>query len=70
MIELKEGREKTVYFLGPRAGGTEVDFDDTEITVITPESPLGSQLMGQKRGNKCVLGEGNHQRTLIVARVW
>ena len=52
-LENKEGRN--VYFIGPRAGGTEVEYEGTEITVITPQSPLGQQLMGKKAGGKVQL---------------
>jgi transcription elongation GreA/GreB family factor len=36
------------YFLAPKAGGTEVEIEGEEITVITPQSPLGRQLMGRR----------------------
>jgi transcription elongation GreA/GreB family factor len=48
-LELHEG--KTAYFIGPRAGGTEVLYDRREVLVITPQSPLGEQLMGRKQGD-------------------
>src|SRR5687768_12776971 len=52
VVELSSGREKNVYFIGPRAGGTEVEFEKRELLVITPESPLGAQLIGKKAGEK------------------
>jgi hypothetical protein len=48
LVELKNGKETNTYFVGPRAGGTEVLFEKREVLVITPESPLGSQLMERK----------------------
>lgn len=42
----------TTYFLGPRAGGIEVTVDGREVLVITPQSPLGRELMGRRRGDK------------------
>jgi transcription elongation GreA/GreB family factor len=50
-VELQQGRERSLYLVGPRAGGTEVHFDSDEIIVITPQSPLGSQLVGSKQGD-------------------
>src|SRR5690349_5986565 len=44
LVELEVRGEKTLYFIGPRAGGTEVIFGKKEILVITPQSPLGQQL--------------------------
>src|SRR5215831_10735728 len=48
LVELDLSGEKNVYFLGPRAGGTEIEHDKKEILVITPQSPLGEQLTGKK----------------------
>jgi hypothetical protein len=31
-------------------GGTEVELDGCEVTVITPESPVGSALLGKRQG--------------------
>src|SRR5476649_679821 len=50
LVELETGGENLFYFIGPRAGGTEVLHDKKEILVITPQSPLGEQLMGKKSG--------------------
>jgi transcription elongation GreA/GreB family factor len=51
LVELENDRENFFYFIGPRAGGTEVLHDQKEIFVITPQSPLGEQLMGKKSGD-------------------
>jgi transcription elongation GreA/GreB family factor len=50
-VELETNGEKAAYFVGPRAGGTEVVHDRQTVLVITPESPLGKQLMGRKQGD-------------------
>jgi len=50
-VELELDGETSTYFIGPRAGGTEVMHDKREVLVITPESPLGQQLMGKKQGD-------------------
>ena len=39
------------FFLGPAGGGTEVLCDGKTITVLTPESPLGQQLIGLRAGD-------------------
>jgi transcription elongation GreA/GreB family factor len=49
-VELEFDGEKTAYFIGPRAGGTEVQHERREVLVITPQSPLGEQLLGRKQG--------------------
>jgi transcription elongation GreA/GreB family factor len=52
LVELKTRREQTLYFLGPSAGGTEVVHEKRTVLVLTPQSPLGAQLMGRKAGDK------------------
>ena len=52
LVELETGGERSFYFIGPRAGGTEVVQDQKEVLVITPQSPLGAQLMEKKQGDK------------------
>src|SRR5882672_9710055 len=52
LVELEIGGELSFYFIGPRAGGTEVVQDKKEILVITPQSPLGEQLVGRKAGEQ------------------
>src|SRR5688500_13043141 len=41
-------RKRSAYFLGPRAGGIEVGADGKTILVLTPQSPLGRQLLGKR----------------------
>src|SRR6476661_330553 len=47
LVELDFDGAQSVYFIGPRNGGLEIEFDRKEITVITPQSPLGQNLMGK-----------------------
>lgn len=41
----------SVYFIGPGAGGTEVRVGDRPVVVLTPQSPLGRQLLGRRQGD-------------------
>lgn len=50
-VEDDSGTEQFV-FLSPVAGGLKVSFENTEITLVTPSSPLGKALI------RCV--EGDH----------
>ena len=69
LVELEFGGEKSIYFLGPRAGGTEVVQDKKEILVITPQSPLGAQLMGRKPGDRPQLELGGKRQTARILSV-
>jgi transcription elongation GreA/GreB family factor len=69
LVELGFNGEKTAYFIGPRAGGTEVLHEKREVWVITPQSPLGEQLLGRKKGDVLRLklaGVQNQYRVTMV----
>jgi transcription elongation GreA/GreB family factor len=69
-VELAFDGETTAYFIGPRAGGTEVLHDKREVLVITPQSPLGEQLLGRKQGDVLKLklaATQNQCRVTVVA---
>jgi len=51
VVTLDAAGRKTRYFIGPRNGGIEVNFEDTEIIVLTPQSPLGRLLVGRRVGD-------------------
>jgi len=55
LVELDHDGERTFYFIGPKAGGTEITYNKQTILVITPKSPLGEQLQGRKQGDRIQL---------------
>ena len=68
LVELELEGESEFYFIGPRAGGTEVEQDEKEILVITPQSPLGAQLLEKKQGDRPqLLLAGRKQSARIVS---
>ena len=70
VVETEHRGEKTVYFIGTKAGGTEIMYDRHEVLVITPQSPLGEQLMGKKQGDQLQLGmHGNRDPHHILTVV-
>jgi transcription elongation GreA/GreB family factor len=69
LVELETGGEKLFYFIGPRAGGTEILHDQKEILVITPQSPLGEQLLGKKSGDPLQLKFGGEIRAAEILNV-
>ena len=69
LVELENVGENLFYFIGPRAGGTEVLHDKKEIIVITPQSPLGEQLMGKKFGDQSQLNFGGTKQAAKILKV-
>jgi len=52
VVSLTNRTATTWYFVGPRAGGLEIDFGGRKLLVITPQSPLGRQLVGKRVGDE------------------
>ncbi len=54
IVELRvpsnSGEKSTWYFLGPRAGGMELELEGKTVLLVTPQSPLGRQLLGKRVG--------------------
>jgi hypothetical protein len=68
-VELSSKSGSSYYFIGPCSGGTEVTQDKKEVLVITPQSPLGQQLVGKKQGDKLqieIAGSRSEYRVVSV----
>jgi transcription elongation GreA/GreB family factor len=59
LVELDADGTHSAYFIGPRNGGLEIKHRRKEILVITPQSPLGQNLMGRKAGQRWVAKLGS-----------
>jgi transcription elongation GreA/GreB family factor len=67
-VEPAAGGKRVSYFIGPRAGGMELTIEGREILVLTPQSPLGRQLLGKRVGeNVSAAGRGASVVMRIVA---
>jgi len=64
-----EGMTTNRYFIGPRAGGTEIVHEGRTVLVITPQSPLGRQLVGKKQGDLVLLDLGGKRSEFRLATV-
>lgn len=51
LVQTNDGRGDQWYFLGPRAGGLELEIAGQKILVVTPQSPLGRRLLGRRSGD-------------------
>ena len=67
-VELEHAGERMFYFIGPKAGGTEIAHDKKAVLIITPQSPLGEQLCGKKVGDVLQLQlPGDRRQYCVVA---
>jgi transcription elongation GreA/GreB family factor len=67
-IEADGGARKTL-FIGPLEGGLKIRFQETEIMVITPASPLGRELIGKAVGDTVEVGDGSSRIEYEVVAV-
>lgn len=51
LVELSDEDDSQWFFLAARAGGTKVTLEGQTISILTPQSPLGKQLMGAQLGD-------------------
>jgi transcription elongation GreA/GreB family factor len=51
LVELEANGGSTWYFLGARAGGLELSVGKRHILLVTPQSPLGRELLGKRAGD-------------------
>ncbi|HJV34832.1 GreA/GreB family elongation factor [Geomonas sp.] len=54
-LEAEDGEEK-ILFIGPQEGGLKLTVHGEEVMVITPASPLGSELIGKSTGDQVTIG--------------
>jgi transcription elongation GreA/GreB family factor len=53
-LEDESGQQRTI-FLGPAAGGLRLDYGSDEVVIISPDSPIGEQLIGRQVGDDFAL---------------
>jgi transcription elongation GreA/GreB family factor len=70
VVKLEIDGVPNYYFIGPKSGGVEVNFNREEITVITPQSPLGQNLVGKKSGQSWTAKVGNSNVKYRIVKVW
>ena len=51
LVEVEQGGEAMLFYLLPCGGGTELTIEGCEVTIITPESPVGAALLNKKAGD-------------------
>ena len=69
LVELERNGERSFYFIGPGAGGAEIECKGNLVLVITPQSPMGQQLVGRKRGERLQIKVGRTSESYEVAAV-
>jgi transcription elongation GreA/GreB family factor len=71
-VEIDGARQ--LYFVAPYGGGLRVRIatgaGDADVLVVTPESPVGKQLLGKIVGDEFVLTTGPKSRECAIVAAW
>lgn len=52
LVEVEQGGETRFFLLAPVGGGLEISHEGSEVTLLTPESPLYRKLVGMSVGEE------------------
>lgn len=69
LVETEARGERTLYFVGPKAGGLAVPIEGRTALVITPYSPVGSRMLGRRPGDTIAIGAGPQGRSMRILSV-
>ena len=70
LIELIDDDNKHKYvFLGPSAGGLKLTFEQKEVIIVTPSSPLGGALIGRELDDEINVHIGNQVMNYEIAMI-
>lgn len=66
LVELQSSEKTMWIFLVPKGGGQNISFEGHTIQTVTPESPLGANLVGKNLDDEITLGSKNYLITQIL----
>ena len=70
LVELIDNDDKHKYvFLGPSAGGLKLIFEQNEVIIVTPSSPLGGALMRRELDDEINIQIGNQVMNYEIAMI-
>ena len=69
LLELLNAGRKSWYFLLPAAAGTSLEWKGKSITVLSPVSKLGEELMGRRQGEEFLWEQNGQEREIKVLSI-
>jgi transcription elongation GreA/GreB family factor len=66
-LESDDGTRK--LFIGPQAGGLKIRENGHEVLIITPQSPVGQELLGKSCGDVVTIRGGNADKEFEIVDV-
>lgn len=69
LIEILNNEKTSLVLLMPKGGGQTINFENKQIQVITPESPLGKNLIGKEVGDIIQISAGDKNREYEIISI-
>ena len=69
LVEVEWNGKTSLLLMMPQGGGVNVTFEGKKIQIVTPSSPLGEALVGQKEGGVAVVEQGPQVREYEILSV-
>jgi len=69
IVELELNGRTQLYFISTAAGGTSLLINSVKILVITSSSPLGSELIGRREGDRFEVQTPSELREYLICSV-
>jgi transcription elongation GreA/GreB family factor len=70
LVLLREERNQLLrIFLGPAAGGMKLNYEGLDLMIITPDSPLGENMLGKTAGDECEVTTAGKLREYEILQV-
>lgn len=70
LVEIISHDKSSLILLMPKGGGQTFEFDGHQIQVITPESPLGKNLIGKEVGDEIEITTGNKKMEYEIVNLY
>ena len=69
LVVTEEETETTCYFIAPFAGGNKYTVSGVEVSIITPEAPIGRALMGREQDDEVKVNFGGGKREIYIESI-
>ena len=69
LVEICSNGKNSLVLLMPKGGGQNIDFENQQIQVITPASPLGKNLIGKEIGDVIQISAGDKMRDYEILKI-
>lgn len=69
LIEISSSGKNLLVLLMPKGGGQNISFENLQVQVITPQSPLGKSLIGKEIGDVIQISTGEKLKEYEIISV-